>query len=216
MIFIKEEPKPNPTRSDLVVILVPIPILTKLQIPLQRKLVLILMFSSGFFIMVCTILRAYYSLRDITYLPIALGWADRECFVAAIVASLPGIKPLLRSTRWLGSAQSRTSRHPFYKSSGYNHFQSNGSGKTQTKIFSHRSRSNSRHFELESMVRGTEKASRLSSGESEEYILEGTKSGAAAVANSAPRDPENRDTLAIHVTSEYSLVTEQRAAGNCP
>ena len=78
------------------------------------------MFSSGFFIMICTILRAYYSLASITSLPIALGWASRECFVAAIVASLPGIKPLFRNTKILGSSNRKKS-HNYYNSQGMTH-----------------------------------------------------------------------------------------------
>ena len=54
--------------------------------------------------MISTVLRAYYSIKSINTLTIALGWADRECFVAAIIASLPGIKPLFRNTSWLGSS----------------------------------------------------------------------------------------------------------------
>ncbi|KAF7589990.1 hypothetical protein BBP40_003434 [Aspergillus hancockii] len=56
------------------------------------------------FVIICTILCVYYSLKSLSNLSIALGWADRECFVAAIVASMPGIKPLFRNARWLGSS----------------------------------------------------------------------------------------------------------------
>ncbi|PKY07415.1 hypothetical protein P168DRAFT_279388 [Aspergillus campestris IBT 28561] len=89
--------------SDLLVMIIPIPILLKLQIPPARKIILIILFCSGIFVMISTVLRAYYSIKSINTLTIALGWADRECFVAAIIASLPGIKPLFRNTSWLGS-----------------------------------------------------------------------------------------------------------------
>ncbi|KAE8356256.1 hypothetical protein BDV28DRAFT_127282 [Aspergillus coremiiformis] len=89
--------------TDLLILLIPIPVLLKLQIPLPRKLILTFLFSSGIFVMICTILRTYYSLNDLASLAIALGWANRECFVAAIVASLPGIKPLFGKSKWLGS-----------------------------------------------------------------------------------------------------------------
>lgn len=46
--------------------------------PLYRKIALGFLFSSGFFVMIATILRAYYSLQSIETLPIALGWAVRE------------------------------------------------------------------------------------------------------------------------------------------
>lgn len=149
--------------------LIPVPILIKLQLPLARKIILVLMFSSGIFIMICTVLRAYYSLKDISTLNIALGWATRECFVAAIVVSLPGIKPLLRGSRWLGSSQ------PAEISSRYNDLDSSRNNKA---FFS--SRSGTRpdspdNYELRGGPQTTVKASRASSaGESEEYILKGT------------------------------------------
>ncbi|KAJ5176540.1 uncharacterized protein N7482_002417 [Penicillium canariense] len=192
--------------TDICIMLIPIPILTKLQVPLQRKLILAVMFSSGFFIMICTVLRCYYSLGDITNLPIALGWADRECFVAAIVVSLPGIKPLFRNTRWLGSTNRKDSKVPYHNGDGYNHFGSKTSGKTKTFISSRRSMSHGRHYEMDSVLR-TEKGSRLSSGDSEEYILESATSPAPRENGQAP------ESLAIHVTTEYRLESERGGAG---
>lgn len=171
------------------------------------------MFSSGIFIVICTILRAYYSLVDITNPSIALDWADRECFVAAIVVSLPGIKPLFRNSRWLGSTNRKTPKS-LYNSSGYNHFRSK-TGKTKTFISSHRSGSNARRFKLDSVIPPTKKGSRLSSGNSEEYILEGAK-GASAAARPMPRESETPEPLAIHVTTEYALESEPGIAGRAP
>lgn len=190
----------------MIILTIPIPILMKLQVPIQRKIILTIMFSSGIFIMICTILRAHYSLGDITNLPIALGWADRECFVAAIVVSLPGIKPLFRNTHWLGSTNRKASTAP-YSGEGYNHFNSRTSGKTKTFISSRRSASLGRHFEFDSVLR-TEKNSRVSEGGSEEYILDNVK-GPSASSGPLSQDSPSRDPLAIHVTTEYSLESEQ-------
>lgn len=190
--------------SDICIIVVPIPILTKLQVPLQRKIVLAVMFSSGFFIMICTILRAYYSLASITSLPIALGWASRECFVAAIVASLPGIKPLFRNTRILGSSNRKGSKNPYYNSDGYNNFGSRATANTKTFISSRRSASNGRHFELDSVANTTNVDGRISTGDSEEYILESAKNPRPSITGVQPPND-----LAIHVTTEYSLESEQ-------
>lgn len=190
---------PNTTinRSDACIILIPIPILAKLQIPLQRKVILVVMFSSGFFIMICTILRAYYSLSSITNLGTALGWADRECFVAAIVVSLPGIKPLFRNTRWLGSTNRKNSKGLYYNSDGYNGAGSN-SGKTKTFVSSRARKSGG--FELDSVLH-TNKGSRISEAGSEEYILEGNQN--------VPAGAGQRDPMAIRVTTEYTLEREQ-------
>lgn len=167
------------------------------------------MFSSGIFIMICTILRAYYSLASITSLPIALGWADRECFVAAIVASLPGIKPLFRNTRLLGSTNRKKSGNPYYDSEGYNNFGSKASGKTKTFISSRRSGSHARHFELDSVLQTKNDDGRTSSGNSEEYILESTKDPRPSITGASIQ----QNDLAIHVTTEYSLESEQSAKG---
>lgn len=175
------------------------------------------MFSSGIFIMICTILRAHYSLGDITNLPIALGWADRECFVAAIVVSLPGIKPLFRNTRWLGSSGHRkqSGSGPYYGSGGYNHFGSKASGKTRTFISSRRRGSSGRRrFEVDSVLQRTEKG--RSDGGSEEYILDNVKGPASPSVGGAGvgrRLGENGDGLAIRVTTEYSLESEQGLHG---
>ncbi|KAL3484717.1 hypothetical protein BJX62DRAFT_248176 [Aspergillus germanicus] len=193
--------------SDVCILVIPIPILAKLQVPIQRKVVLALMFSSGIFIMICTILRAYYSLKSITSLPIALGWANRECFVAAIVASLPGIKPLFRHTHFLGSSHRKNSKSPGYNSEGYNNFGSKVSagGGTKTFISSRTGRANyGRHFELDNVLPSKNMDTRISSGDSEEYILEGAKNRRPSMTR-----PQPRNDLAIHVTTEYTLESSE-------
>ncbi|CAG7942766.1 unnamed protein product [Penicillium salamii] len=187
--------------SDICIILIPIPILAKLQVPLQRKLILVLMFSSGIFIMICTVLRAYYSLSSITNLGTALGWADRECFVAAIVVSLPGIKPLFRNTSWLGSSNRKNSKNPYYRSDGYNGFGSKASGNTKTFVTSRSRKSGG--FELDSVL--NTKGDRLSETGSEEHILD------SHMGAEIPVSP-GRDKMAIRVTTEYALESEQGAS----
>ncbi|KAJ6072431.1 hypothetical protein N7467_010516 [Penicillium canescens] len=190
--------------SDLCIILIPIPILAKLQVPLQRKLILVIMFSSGIFIMICTVLRAYYSLTSITNLPTALGWADRECFVAAIVVSLPGIKPLFRNSRWLGSSNHKSSKSPYYNGDGYNAFGSRASGKTKTFVTSRPRRSG--NFELDSVLNTT----KVSRDGSQEYILDSERIVSPAAGQ--PEQAAQRD-MAIRVTTEYTLEREQETNG---
>ncbi|KAL4989897.1 hypothetical protein BDW68DRAFT_175453 [Aspergillus falconensis] len=195
--------------SDVCILVIPIPILAKLQVPIQRKIVLAAMFSSGVFIIVCTVLRAYYSLHSITSLPIALGWADRECFVAAIVASLPGIKPLFRNTRLLGSSNRKRSNNPCYNSEGYNNFGSKASGNTKTFVSSRSRGSHGRHFELNSVLPTRNMDTRVCSGNSEEYILESATDRRPSITR-----PYQKNDLAIHVTTEYTLESEQGAKDN--
>jgi len=80
--------------------LIPLPMLWKLHIPIRRKIALVFLFCSGIFIIICSILRTYYSFSDISKITIAQSWADREGFVSMVVISTPGIWPLFRKCRW--------------------------------------------------------------------------------------------------------------------
>lgn len=193
--------------SDIIIILIPIPILIKLQVPLHRKLILTAMFSSGIFIMICTVLRVYYSLKSLTTLSIALGWANRECFVAAIVVSLPGIKPLFRNTRWIGSSNRGKSTNPSTK---YPPFTSKSSGNTKTYISSLVSGNRSRHMELDEVPTTTTFTdTKRASTASKELILndDGTRAHEQEEDDSGPYGNGNRP-MAIRVTTEYTLEHE--------
>lgn len=165
-----------------------LPLLFKLQIELPRKIVLGFMFSSGVFIMICAILRVYFSFQSIDDLSISLEWATRESFVAAVIVSIPGIKPLFRRTRWFGSVGD--SKRGAGKSTGYP-LSSMGLGSNTKTNISSRHDGQNRPYELhsESASRNNRGADQLSSGDSEEHIL----------AN--PHGKSN----AIHVTTEYQV-----------
>ena len=185
--------------SDLVIMIIPIPLLIKLQVPLHRKLILAAMFCSGIFIMICTILRAYYSLKSLTTLSIALGWANRECFVAAIVVSLPGIKPLFRNSRWLGSSnrgKSSTGGPSSYPYGGYGSTSKASAGNTKTYISSLISGNHNprRHFELDD-VTTTTNATKVDADEGKR-------------ASTASKELILGDDSGIRVTTEYTLEHE--------
>lgn len=142
--------------------------------------------------MICTLLRAYYSLKSIQTLTIALGWASRECFVAAITVTCPTLKSLFSQSSWLhssnnksknksGDGTGRSSRLPWI---------SNKSGTSQVNSTA-ASRTDDGKFELSSVGwRRNQGAKRLSSTGSEERIIQ----------------PEKQDE--IRVTTEYSLSHE--------
>lgn len=210
--------------SDIIIILIPIPILVKLQVPLHRKAILTAMFSSGIFIMICTILRVYYSLKSLTTLSIALGWANRECFVAAIVVSLPGIKPLFRNTRWIGSSnRGKQYNYTGPSSSGYNGFGSKSSGNTKTYITSLVSSNRTGHVELQDVPTTTTTLGDRDSGDakrastaSKELILNNSNTHARAHdeeagSGSTGPGPGGNPSLAIRVTTEYTLAHEAGA-----
>ncbi|KAF2214426.1 hypothetical protein CERZMDRAFT_95695 [Cercospora zeae-maydis SCOH1-5] len=95
--------------SELAIIAVPMPILFRVKVKLSRKLVLLVLCSLGFFCIIATILRAYYSLLSLQTLSISLAWTSRENCVGTMVACAPGIKPLFSSSNWYrwGSSRSR-------------------------------------------------------------------------------------------------------------
>ncbi|KAJ5689627.1 hypothetical protein N7462_004019 [Penicillium macrosclerotiorum] len=179
--------------TDIAVMAVPIPLIVKAGIPVRQKLLLCLLFSSGVFVMVAAVLRAYYSVRDISTLSTALGWASREAFVSAITVCAPGIKPLISNSRWF-------STHSNSASAGV----SNTPNGKRSSLF-HTSRShgdNGLHpYELSSSL-AWGKHRPGSSGESQEHIVEQTKS-----SDETPRfSPNGKE---IMVTTDVTLSTER-------
>lgn len=102
---------------------VPIPLIVVARIPISQKLILMGLFCSGIFVIICAILRAYYSVTDLDTFETALGWASRECFVSVFIVSAPGIKPLFAQFSWF---RSRTSNADY----------SSRRSKLQGKVFS--------------------------------------------------------------------------------
>ncbi|ETS88252.1 hypothetical protein PFICI_02080 [Pestalotiopsis fici W106-1] len=87
---------------DILVFLLPIPQLWALQMSLKRKLGVILMFTVGLFVTICSIIRLqtimeFGNSADPTYDYSALAvWSLVEIDVGVICASLPGVAALLR------------------------------------------------------------------------------------------------------------------------
>lgn len=75
---------------------VPIPLIVVARIPIIQKMILVALFCSSIFVMICAALRAYYSITDIN----TLGWASHECFVSLFIVCAPDIKPLFAQFRW--------------------------------------------------------------------------------------------------------------------
>lgn len=112
--------------TDIGIMLIPMPLLFKLQVPLIRKLALGGIFSLGIFVVVCTILRCYYSLSSLENLPLALGWASRETFVATFAVCAPGIKPIFSKARWFRSTTASSGRKTPSGAGKYMDFSSSG------------------------------------------------------------------------------------------
>jgi uncharacterized membrane protein YgcG len=98
--------------TDFTIMVLPLPILAQSNLSRLRKLMLAGLLCSGIFIIICSTLRTYYSLRDITLLETALGWAGRETLVASIAVCAPAIKPLFNQVSWLrGSSFNSSERN---------------------------------------------------------------------------------------------------------
>ncbi|KAL4809963.1 hypothetical protein BDV18DRAFT_156336 [Aspergillus unguis] len=104
--------------TDLAIILVPMPLVVVARIPLSQKVILVALFASGIFVMICAILRAYYSVTHINTLATALGWASRECFVSVFIVCAPGIKPLIARFRWFRSLTGSSNGRAYGASDG--------------------------------------------------------------------------------------------------
>ena len=174
------------------------PLLFKVKVSLRHKLFLICLFGSGIFIMIATILRAYYSLKSISDLPIALGWADREEFVATIVVCLPGIKPLFNNKTWFQSTRSGSSKTPQNSKSFGKNFSSSNQASSN---LSHSRDEIGKQFELGSVGwrRHPYGAKKLSSGASDEEII---------IDNAHDQNKTSDDGRDIFVTQEYTVSSE--------
>lgn len=191
----------NDASTDIFILIIPFPILFKLQVPLYRKIMLGFLFSSGAFVMIATILRAYYSLKSIETLIVALGWASRELFVAAVTVALPGIRPLFSKSRWSGSgdknrSQSNTAGGTFPLSNIISRTRKNDTQMSTSGTF----------VEHKGMDYSWRKnARRLSSDASDDLIIQ-------------PDDDlppgSHHGNKGITVTTEYSVAHEEAATRN--
>ncbi|GAB1194351.1 hypothetical protein APSETT444_003596 [Aspergillus pseudonomiae] len=183
----------NRLTNDLAIMCVPIPLILHAQIPFSQKIVLVALFSSGIFVMICAVLRAYLSVRDINHLSTALGWASREGFVSAFIVCAPGIKPLFTRIGWFKS----------YGSSNNNGNNYASTHKSRTSRFSHQSRefntliSTSEAHPYEMSSRAWVGRRRDSTGESQEHIIE-----------AMPHKPGDGPEHGIVVTTNVTLAHE--------
>ncbi|CAM1501301.1 Fc.00g104630.m01.CDS01 [Cosmosporella sp. VM-42] len=136
---------------NILLVLIPMPILVSLKIPIQQRLALMALFGSGIFIVIEGILRQYYGLNGSQDIKTGVAWANRESFVTMLVVMAPGIWPLLRrshkfactynssnsatnnasqsSGRWGASANQL--HEPDSAKTSYEMFYQNTSGETQ-------------------------------------------------------------------------------------
>ncbi|KAL4930347.1 uncharacterized protein BDV17DRAFT_259442 [Aspergillus undulatus] len=199
--------------TDLAVMCVPIPLVLAARIPFSQKVILIALFCSGIFVMICAILRAYYSVTDIKTFATALGWASRECFVSVLIVCAPGIKPLFARFRWFktyGSSNeySRSNTNTLTHTTGNKSrgrvFSSKNGGHFNTLISTHEREP----YEMDTGL-GWKKHKRTgSSDESQEAIISSSR-------DVKHPDQENMDSMGIRVTTDVNVameVSQERAS----
>ncbi|KAK6591928.1 integral membrane protein [Botrytis cinerea] len=104
--------------TDLVIIVLPIYQIRRLQLPLSQKFGLILMFSLGFFVIACTVVRmatvgpAITATDTMYYQATSNSWTFLEVNVSIICASLPILKaPIVKFCPWLMRNKTTTSAY---------------------------------------------------------------------------------------------------------
>ncbi|KAI5920888.1 hypothetical protein F4810DRAFT_713087 [Camillea tinctor] len=81
--------------SDLLMLGIPIPLVLGMNMPWRRKVVLLLIFGLGLFVIIAALLTKIFNLTDI-WDPSYMLWYVREASVAVYVSNLPMMWPLLR------------------------------------------------------------------------------------------------------------------------
>ena len=110
--------------SDLMMLLIPLPMLIKARLPVKRKAVLCAVFSLGVFVVLAAILNRYYNFTEPYGSLVYLNWYAGEAATAVMVANVPHCWPILSRVFRLGSfkstsmgAQSTGNRYKFTSSS---------------------------------------------------------------------------------------------------
>lgn len=181
---------------------VPLPIIISAKIPPIQKFILSILFSSGIFVMIAAVLRAYYSVSNLNNLDVALGWASREALVSVVVVCAPGIKPLLSQFKWFQSFKSSsngygTSNQRTGKSGLFNSRSGNFTA------ISTKNDEGQHPYELSIMKKDNKGKRDDSSTESKERIIDPPLQ--LPGGNSPPRDADG-----IVVTTEYTLAHDDQ------
>lgn len=102
--------------ADIFMLLVAIPLIIQVRVPLKQKLILVVLFGMGTFVIVAAILTKVYCLVPELISYVYMNWYFREATVAILVTNLPLIWPLLRDVfpvlkSWSGGSKRGTDRY---------------------------------------------------------------------------------------------------------
>ncbi|KAI9035731.1 uncharacterized protein KD926_002952 [Aspergillus affinis] len=117
--------------ADVFMLLIGLPLLLQVRVPLKQKLILVVIFGMGIFVIVAAILNKVYCLVPALISYVYMNWYFREVTVAVLVTNLPLIWSLLRDVfpalkSWTGGSKRGTDRYrsgPWTsKTSGNRHY----------------------------------------------------------------------------------------------
>ncbi|KAJ5091179.1 hypothetical protein NUU61_006049 [Penicillium alfredii] len=102
--------------ADFFMLLVAIPLLIQVRVPVKQKLILVLLFGMGIFVIIAAILTKVYCLVPSLISYVYMNWYFREATVAILVTNLPLIWSLLRDVfpalkSWTGGSKRGTDRY---------------------------------------------------------------------------------------------------------
>lgn len=102
--------------ADFFMLVVAIPMLIQVRVPLKQKVILLLLFGMGIFVIVAAVLTKVYCLVPWLISYVYMNWYYREATVAILVTNLPlvwslirDVFPVLRS--WSGGSKRGTERY---------------------------------------------------------------------------------------------------------
>lgn len=102
--------------ADCLMLLVAIPMLLQVRVPTKQKLILLLLFGMGIFVIVAAVLNKVYCLVPALISYVYMNWYFREATVAILVTNLPLVWSLLRDVfpalkSWTGGSKRGTDRY---------------------------------------------------------------------------------------------------------
>lgn len=97
-------------------LLVAIPMLVQVRVPVKQKVILVILFGMGIFVIVAAILNKIYCLVPSLISYVYMNWYFREATVAILVTNLPLVWSLLRDVfpalkSWTGGSKRGTDRY---------------------------------------------------------------------------------------------------------
>ncbi|KAF2002032.1 hypothetical protein P154DRAFT_431761 [Amniculicola lignicola CBS 123094] len=161
--------------SDVLIMLIPFPLVFKVKLPWTKKAILASMFTIGSFTIFAAAYSKYQSFKH-PFSPIWISWYLREAFTAMLCANLPLTRPVLQHlfrTKFFTSTNNTS--NPMHTSGMYGRY-ADGSRRSHTSTFQLRSAGNFTTIE----GTGTRLGSRSGSEEHINYENGGGTSGNGA------------------------------------